>query len=280
MWKLAALAALSWPVAAEAQIPDVQATPHQLRTMTVHELRDLIFGPTAPAFTDAWVEGPTRQRDDITVELATRPTSTGYAGLCQAELGNVYFLIDPRNRGEDVAVELSMTPRVRRVFLIFEGSSLTPTTDTGCDHMPSPLGPHAATATGIRVSPNVAYAGKDDAVVAQFAFSAMIAARKAAGSLTVATERCYHGSGGIPYACDAPADYIRSIYLRDIETLAVSPCAAAGSLCVDATVKRPFGRGWDHVVIQTRYSRVEEHLPGSTMEIASLAIRAGDDPIP
>jgi hypothetical protein len=268
----------------------VVVSPHRLRTMTPSELRALLFDPNAPEFVESWVQGPTHRLEYIDVELASRSRPTVYSGLCSVEMGYTSSRWMVGKQTEDSPLEMRKG-RTQRYFML---ASDRPTLDRGAGQAEDCSGISAfARIRGTGPQPVPVWFSPQspttsaDADAARFGFAAVIAAQQAAKRLPVPTERCWAGSTDIPLACNAPADFVQSRYLRDIRALVIERCTASDTLCVDATIARsnncgtPWwwanGCGEDHLVIETEARSLAEAL--GAIGVKSLLIRAGATPI-
>ncbi|MEP9358877.1 hypothetical protein [Sphingomonas sp. KR3-1] len=262
-----------------AQIPDISATPHSLRTMSPSQLGALLFGEGSPPFTDAWVEGPTRRWRAITVDLATTPVPTGYDGLCALKTATTYFMETETPR-EDEPVQLGTSLWVNDVFLLTsDNPGLQPSTgSTGCIAR-KPLSEYVVPPTILRVENSLKDGRPDtDPAVPRFALSALIAAQKQAEHQHVSVERCSTGFTDVPAACGDPGAFVRGFYLRQVIALTVARCPKASTLCIDAAVQGLGGFGLDHVVVATGETIISEK-PASAISVRSIVARAGSDPI-
>lgn len=276
---LLALAVGFAPAESSAQIPDISATPHQLRTMTPPQLGALLFNAESPPFADSWVEGPTLQWSAISVMLATIPASTGYGGLCSLTIGAAFFRA-PETRGEDVAVHLSATPWIRNAFVLTDDvPSLQPVTgDDGCaERLPYAreyVRPTVFHVTDATEDSRIDFKTSSSAETARFALAALMAARDAAKRLPVAKERCYTGYTDIPRSCGDPAAFVRTFYMRQVTWLAITRCKGAKTLCVEGVIRGLTGGGVDHVFVTTGETGFT-----ASPTIRAITVRAGDDPI-
>jgi hypothetical protein len=263
---------------ARAQIPDLTATPHQLRTMSPAQLGSLIFGAEAPAFTDSWVEGPTQHWKAISVNLATTPAPTGYSGLCAVTIGSAYFDWTIGESHEDRPSPLIATPFTHHAFILTsDDPGLEPGDDGYCGRR-RPLSESVMAPTILYV----VYPGSPqslpgpDAGAARFGLLALIAARKAAGQMKVAAERCTTGFTDIPAACGDPAAFVSRFYMRQVMGVRIAPCPNAKTLCVDGAITGLNGEGVDHVIVATGETSFAGNA-GPT--VRSITVRAGSDPV-
>lgn len=272
------------PIGATAQIPEIQRTAYQLRTMAPAELGNLLFGEKSPPFTDKWIEGPTRDWTSLSVDLAATPASTGYDGLCRVVTGTAYFIWPPgSSRGEDDPLDLGMTPRSETLFFLTHDAadlSAIAVDASGPCAKQRPLQPFPSFRRLIGVWHSTDGAGFESGSVdaVRFGVRAFIAGRKAAQTMSVAVERCGTGFVNVPASCGDPGAFVRSIYLRQIAAIVVMQCSGSMKLCVDVTVEGLGGTGTDHIVLATADSRLGESgekLP----TIDSIAVRAGGDPV-
>ena len=263
---------------ARAQIPNLTATPHQLRTMSPAQLGSLIFGAGAPAFTDSWVEGPTQHWKAISVNLATTPAPSGYSGLCAITTGTAYFDWTIGESHEDKPSRLVATPFTRDAFILTSDEpGLEPGDDGACGRR-RPLSESVMAPTILHVSyPGSPYAlPGPDAGAARFGLLALIAARDAAGKMKVIAERCATGFTDIPAACGDPAAFVGRFYLRQVMWLGIAPCPASKMLCVDGAITGLNGDGVDHIVVATGETSFAGNVKPS---VRSITVRTGSDPV-
>jgi len=278
--------------AATAQTPDVSVTPHRLRTLTTSELRALLFDSSAPQFVESWVQGPTYRLEYIDVELASQPRQTAYSGLCEVEIGRASMQWSVGKQTEDAPLEVLKGSTWRHFML----ASDTPTLVRGGDQPDRCLSISAfSRIRGLGPLPIPVWFfprspfASDDADAARFGFAAVIAAQHAAKRLPVQTERCNSGFTDIPLACNAPADFVRSRYLRDVHALIIEQCAGSEALCVDATITRSSdcsaplwwanSCGEDHVFIETNAGSLAEGEKLDAGSIKAITIRPGATPV-
>jgi hypothetical protein len=278
MLALATLLAIPFLSGAAGDIPDISVPPQMLRTMSAQELGTLLLGKDAPRFVDAWVEGPTVQFDAITVDLASAPRTTRYAGLCEADFTNAYFRWPAGKRGELVPAGLGMTPYLRTQFMVTSDEPdlrVANVPAQACSVSNNLVGYAAYASTAVFFHPggNAALkAGTPE--MARFAFAAFLSARETK-TATARAERCHAGYVDIPALCNDPAAFIRSTYLRHVDSLLVKPCDGV-TLCVDVAVTPD--RGGHHILITTDRETTElreRARPG----VKSIVVRAGPDPI-
>lgn len=262
-----------------AQIPDISATPHSLRTMSPSQLGALLFGADAPPFTDAWVEGPTRSWRAISVELATTPVPTGYDGLCALKTATTYFMRTEAPR-EDEPVKLGTSLWVNDAFLLTsDRPGLHPSAMNDACAARKPLSEDVLPPTILRVANHLKDGRPDmDPAAPRFALAALLSAQKQAETKRVEVERCATGFIDTPAACGDPGAFVRNFYLRQVIALTVARCPKASTLCIDAAVQGLGGFGLDHIVVATDETSISDK-PASAIGVRSIVVRAGSDPI-
>ncbi len=249
--------------------------------MTAAQLGTLLFGTESPAFTDSWVEGPTREWRAIRVDLATTPNETGFAGLCRLTVASTYFLWTDKPGAEDSPLEAGSSQHASEAYLLgSDRPELTRTDLRGSCKMRKPLSSYPMPPTILRVWDG---SGAVDAqaatpVATRFGLVALRSAQAFAGKHEIKAERCTAGFTDVPASCGDPAAFVRSFYFRQIENLLLVRCKDSDSICVDAAVTGLGGNGVDHILIDTgeRTLRDDARL---SITPRSVTVRAGGDPI-
>jgi hypothetical protein len=127
-----------------------------------------------------------------------------------------------------------------------------------------------------------------NADAARFGFVAMRSVLDAAKRLPVKTQRCLSGFTDIPPACNAPADFVRTLLVRDVAALSVGQCEDAATLCVDVTIARRYGCdlptwagpcGEDHVIVATDLRSLADNDAMDATHVRAIEVRAGSNPI-
>ena len=276
---LGALLALA-PVAASAQIPDITATPHELRTKTPAQLGTLLFGAESPTFTDSWVEGPTREWRAIRVDLATTPEETGFAGLCRLTVASTYFLT-VKPGAEDSPLEVGTSQHASEAYVLTsDRPELTRSDTQGSCKIRKPLSSYPIPPTILRVldASDAANPQAATSAAARFGLVALRAAQAFAQKHAITAERCPAGFADIPASCGDPAAFVRSFYFRQVESLLLVRCEKSESICVDAAVAGLDGSGMDHVVIDTGEAAVRDDAR-LVITPKSVILRSGGNPI-
>jgi hypothetical protein len=257
--------------------------------MNVAQLQALLFDGYASEFVESWVEGPTHRSESLVIELATRPRPTAYLGLCAVDIGRAWGQWDLGKQSEDSPLKIAKG-RIEHLFMLTDD---TPSLARGtavnepCSAI-SPLfrkfGPQPIDVSfyerGGAVSTN--------ADAARFGFVAMRSVLDAAKRLPVKTQRCLSGFTDIPPACNAPADFVRTLLVRDVAALSVGQCEDAATLCVDVTIARRYGCdlptwagpcGEDHVIVATDLRSLADNDAMDATHVRAIEVRAGSNPI-